>query len=200
MQIGQDVGLIGPASLLFHHAHAQGFAANEAVAQRLEAGCRCADLGSGGGLPGLVLAEDFPDTAWTLLDARLRSVDHLRDAVSAMMFDDRVAIGHGRGEELARDVELREQFDVVTARGFSGPSITAEIGSGFLAVGGLLVVSEPPDGGADRWDEQGLAKVQLRMGQEWETTDGHYRSFDKIAALDHEYPRRNGVPKKRPLW
>lgn len=200
MQIGQDVGLIGPASLLFHHAHAQGFAANDAVKANLDNGCRCADLGSGGGIPGLVLAEDFPETRWTLIDSRLRSVDHLNDAISAMSFEERVEIAHGRGEEVARDENLREQFAVVTARGFSGPSITAEIGSGFLEVGGYLVVSEPPDGGAARWNDKGLARVGLSEADEWETSDGHYRSFVKTGPLSSDYPRRNGVPKKKPLW
>ena len=51
---------------------------------------------------------------------------------------------NGRAEDWAHEPELRETFDLVTARSFARPAVTAEIACGFLKVGGLLVVSEPP--------------------------------------------------------
>ena len=50
----------------------------------------------------------------------------------------------GRAEDAGRDPELREGFDLVTARSFARPAVTAEIGAGLVRPGGVMVVSEPP--------------------------------------------------------
>ncbi len=201
MEKAQDVGLIGPASLRFHTEHAQGFADSPCVRELLASEtCLALDLGSGGGLPGLVLATDFPSSTWRLLDARQRSQEHLSLAIEDETFAGRVSVVGGRGEELGRLADLREQQDLVTARGFAKPAVTAEIGSAFLRVGGVLVVSEPPDGGDARWPADGLNLVSLRLEDAWNGAEGHYRAFRKTEPLDSRYPRRVGVPEKRLLF
>ena len=196
----QDVGLIGPASLRFHAAHAMGFTESATIHEALtQPTCQAIDLGSGGGLPGLVLAVAYPDSAWALLDARKRSQEHLEDAIASEGVHDRVSVAGGRAEELARQPELREQFTIATARGFAKPGVTAELASGFLAIDGHLVVSEPPEGN-DRWPTDHLASLQLEPAQTWTSKEGHYRSFRKVAHLDERYPRRVGIPEKRPLF
>lgn len=201
LERAQDVGLIGPASLRFHRAHALGFLASDELRDLcLSAEVNGLDLGSGGGLPGLVLAQEYPTMSWTLLDSRKRSVSHLQQAVAETGLAARVEVVAGRGEELAQSLTLRERFRVVTARGFGPPAATAEIGSGFVAVGGSMVVSEPPDGGKGRWDASVMATLGLEHAEVWSTEDGHYRRFTKVDSLDGRFPRRTGVPKKRPLF
>lgn len=204
----QDVGLIGPASLRFHHDHALGFAQDDAVAELLEQQVDddaaadlggAIDLGSGGGLPGLVLATAFPSSTWTLLDARLRSREHLDQAIDELEVEGRVSMALGRAEEYGRKPESRETFKLATARGFAKPAITAEITTSVLAVGGLLVVSEPPED-VDRWPAAQLEELGLEPANTWETKVGHYRSLVKVAPTPERYPRRVGIPEKRPLF
>lgn len=150
----RDLGFLGPGPVAGHVEQAAAFEAATAPPGRL------LDLGSGGGVPGLVLAVHWAATEVTLLDAQLRRVRHLLEAVEALGIDDRVLVLHGRAEELARDESHRGTYDVVSARSFAPPGITAECGAGFLVDGGRLLVTEPP-GAPDRWPADGLAALGL---------------------------------------
>ena len=114
-----------------------------------------------------------------------------------------------RAEDGGRRQDLRATFDLVVARGFAPPPVTAECAAPFLMTGGRLIVSEPPAepasgaGGAaapgSRWPVAGLARLGLVPERTW-SEPFHYRSF----VLDHpcpeDYPRRDGVPAKHPLF
>lgn len=126
----------------------------------LPVGSRLIDLGSGGGLPGLVLAEVYPHCTIVLVDRRQKRSDFLKRAVA------RLALAHVevRGTDVARVVEAVEDareasFDVVTGRGFGPPEATLRIASRLLAAGGVIVISEPPAG--DRWDPALLDELDL---------------------------------------
>ena len=124
---------------------------------------RALDLGAGGGLPGLVLALAWPDTHWVYLDANERRTAFLGEASVQLGLVDRVEVRRGRAEDLGRDPTLRATFDLVTARSFGPPAVTAECASPLLVAGGTLLVSEPPED-ADRWDESGLSQLGLTKG------------------------------------
>jgi 16S rRNA (guanine527-N7)-methyltransferase len=158
---------------------------------------RVIDLGSGGGVPGLPLAEARPDLQVVLVDASVRRAAFLESAVEAIGLGDRVLVQAGRAEVLGRG-PLRGSAAAVVARSFGAPAVTAECAAPLLAPGGLLIVSEPPEDG-DRWPEDGLARVGLeRRGG----PQGSPRI--QVLVLAHpcpdEYPRRDGVPAKRPLF
>ena len=87
---------------------------------------RLLDLGSGGGVPGLVIAAARDDLQIVLLDAAERRTAFLEQAVAELGIGSRVTVVRGRAEELGRDPELRRRFDVVTARSFGPPAVTAE--------------------------------------------------------------------------
>ena len=170
---------------------------------------RALDLGSGGGLPGLVLASDamaglMPDRvgimSWTLLDSRARSTGFLEAAVVDLGLTPLVTVRQGRAETLARS-ELRGAFDLVCARGFGAPAVTAECAAGFLRRGGLLVVSDPPDAEAagERWPSEGLAELGL---EKVTAPTGAFRFRLLLMREDcpDRFPRRTGVPQKRPLF
>lgn len=160
----------------------------------------CLDLGSGAGLPGLPLALLWPESRWTLVDAGGRRVEFLAAAVDALGIGDRVRVVEGRAEELARREELRGRFDLVVARGFGPPAVTAECGAGFLAVGGRLVVSEPPGGRPDRWPAAGLAALGMEPAATVEAGGASYAVVRQGAPCPDRYPRRVGIPAKRPLF
>ncbi|MCI4354384.1 MAG: class I SAM-dependent methyltransferase, partial [Thermoplasmata archaeon] len=107
------------------------------------------DLGSGGGIPGLVLAQRWPTARGTLLDAHGKRCSFLREALGDLSLEPRIGVVCGRAERLARDAALRGGFELVVARSFGAPAVTAECAVGFLLSGGRLVVTEPPELDAD---------------------------------------------------
>ena len=153
------------------------------------------DLGSGGGVPGLVVAEARPDLRLVLLDAMEKRTALLEDAVVAMGVSDRVRVVTGRAEVLGRDDGLRGDAAAVTARSFGPPAATAECAAPLLAVGGLLVVSEPPDA-ADRWPTDPLAALGLDPS---DVEIPGMKVLHQTSPCPERYPRRNGLPAKRPL-
>lgn len=137
-------GAIGERSLPVAIAHADQFAA--AVPPTAK---RLADLGSGGGLPGLVVAVRCPWLLVTLVERRSRRADLLRRAVRSLGMDDRVTVADSDVREVAEAAP--HTFDVVTARSFAAPPITVRWAGALLVPGGLLIVSEPPEENAERW-------------------------------------------------
>lgn len=198
LERSRRLGFLGPGSVRVQLEHALGFALGfEAPPARF------LDLGSGGGVPGLVLAVHWPEAVAVLLDASERRCAFLAEAVASLGCDDRVTVVRSRAERAGRREDLRARFDAVVARGFGPPAVTAECGAPFLVVGGHLVVSEPP--GTDvrpaegRWPAAGLAVLGLRADRAWDRPF-HYRSFVLERACPAAYPRRDGVPAKRPLF
>lgn len=162
---------------------------------------RVLDLGSGGGVPGLVLATYRPELELTLLEARQRACRFLREAL-ATLETTRVTVVEARAEEAARQPGLRKSFDAVVARSFGPPAVTAECAVGFLRPAGRLVVSEPPgDEGraATRWPPTGLDELGLSGPAPGGGAGGSFVVMKKTRA-DDRWPRRTGVPAKRPLW
>ncbi len=115
---------------------------------------------------------DFPGWCWpstgprapgVLLDAAERRTTFLSGAVLELGWAGRVRVIRARAEDAAaRTSELRAGFDVVWARSFGSPAVTAECAAPFLRPGGLLVVSEPPGPGQTvaRWPREGLARAR----------------------------------------
>lgn len=204
--------MLGDPPLEVHLEHAAGF---RSVAE--EAGLRAGpgsllDLGSGAGLPGLALASWWPDARATLLDANERRCAALREVVVEAGWEGRVTVVQARAERAGREVELRGSFDLVVARSFASPPVTAECAAPFLRVGGLLIVSEPPlDGVAEeaagdpvvghpaRWPVGPLAALGLEPSGFSRGAFG-YQVLRQVALCPDRYPRREGVPGKRPLY
>jgi 16S rRNA (guanine527-N7)-methyltransferase len=163
---------------------------------------RVLDLGSGGGLPGLVLATHRPELELTLLEARQRACRFLRDSVATLELTG-VTVVEGRAEDAARRVDLRQAFDAVVARSFGPPAVTAECAVGFLRTGGRLVVSEPPGdeerNAADRWPARGLEELGFAPPAAGGGPGASFVVMEKTRP-DDRWPRRVGLPAKRPLW
>lgn len=108
------------------------------------------DLGSGGGIPGLVLAARRPDLRLALLDRRTARTDLLSRLIGKLGVADRVTVLSGEAATIGRDSRYVGSFDAVVCRSFGPPSLTARLAHPFLSTDGILVVSEPPED-HDRW-------------------------------------------------
>lgn len=172
---------------------------------------RLLDLGSGAGLPGLVLAWSWPDAEVVLLEANARRGAALESVIGRVGWGERVRVVVDRAETRARMAGFRGAFPVVVARSFGAPAVTAECGAGFLRVGGILVVSDPPqarpagsdppEGGSPRWPAAELAGLGLRRLRGCDAPQAHFTVLTRTAeVLDDAVPRRDGVPARRPRW
>ena len=196
-------GFLGPGPIEPQLLHADGFTV---IARRLAvAGSpKLVDLGSGGGLPGLVVARNWPEATVALLEANGRRAAFLRLAVDRLELTDRVAVLEERAEVGGRQEGLRAGFDGALARSFGRPAVVAECAAPLLRVGGWLVVSEPPRTGPEtdleaRWPAAALAQFGLEPA-EVVHGDFEYRTLRQTRPCPDRWPRRNGVPAKRPLF
>ena len=161
------------------------------------------DLGSGGGLPALVLAFAWKASHWLLVESNQRRSRWLETTVDRLGLKNRCEVLCERAEVVGRGAN-RHQVELVTARSFGPPAPTAECGAPLLRTGGQLLVSDPPDGAPGRWPEGGLALLGLQVGISVRvpTPAGPVAlsRLDSISPCPDAYPRRVGVPSKRPLF
>lgn len=185
------LGFLGPGSLEAHEASARLFldALGTITSPAL-------DLGSGGGVPGLLLAAADVTVSWVLLDANRRRTSFLASAVAELGWASRVTVVRERAEVASHEERLREQFAVVVARSFAAPPVTAECAAGFVRVGGRLAVADPPEGGGERWNAAAL----LLLGLLPEGRFPNVSVFSKTEALAEDYPRSSRSQVRHPLW
>jgi 16S rRNA (guanine527-N7)-methyltransferase len=203
-------GFLGRGPIDTHVDHALALAAATIIGDSPDADvpARVLDLGAGGGVPGLVLAGLWPSCSVVLLESNHRRSEWLQGAISALGWLDRVEVVCERAEVSGRDPNRRAGFDAVTARGFAKPAVTAECAAPLLRVGGRLVVSEPPAAGSDRagpglptprWPEAGCLLLGLRPIA-YVATPYACQVLEQTSLCPAAYPRRTGVPSKRPLF
>ncbi len=201
----RDAGFLGPGPIEPQRRHAEGFAV---VARRLALSGperpRLIDLGTGGGLPGLVIATQWPGAVLDLLEAGSRRAGFLERAVRRLGLTERVTVLEERAEVCGRQDGHRGAYDGVLARSFGRPAVVAECAAPLLKVGGWLVVSEPPasdgpSGEGSRWPQGPLGQFGLEpLGIVHEEFD--YQTLRQVQPCPERFPRRNGVPAKRPLF
>lgn len=184
------LGFLGPGSLEQHEASAASFVDALGPVEG-----RALDLGSGGGVPGLLLAAHYAEVAWVLLDINRRRTSFLARTVAVLGWADRVAVCRKGADVAARTVGLRGGFDLVVARSFALPAVTAECAVGFLHVGGRLAVAEPPGASGERWDQSAL----LELGLVPERT-GRVQVLRQQFDAPQHVPRTWRAMDRSPLW
>jgi 16S rRNA (guanine527-N7)-methyltransferase len=171
----------------------------------LRSGGDVLDVGSGAGLPGLALKIAFPALRMTLIEASRKKAGFLDRVVDELSLSD-VTVLSGRAETLAHDERLRQAFDSVLARAVARLDVLAELTLPFCRIGGLVVAQKGPRVQTELRDA-GRA-VEVLGGELKEVVelalpaDGGSRTLvvlRKVRSTPEGYPRRPGVPKKRPL-
>lgn len=156
------------------------------------------DVGSGGGLPGIPLAL-ATGARVLLLEPTVKKAAFLaRALVECGITGEAIA---ERAEVAGRDVRYREQFAFATARAVSSAPTVAELTLPFVEVGGRALLQRAA---MDERERQGLEDAAPMLGAELveeRTLDGERRILVllKRRPIEQRFPRRNGVPEKRPL-
>ncbi|HBX08685.1 MAG TPA: hypothetical protein DEG13_02675 [Candidatus Microthrix parvicella] len=195
----QSLGFLGQGPVERHIDHALGFAEAWSDARPVLAPARIADLGSGGGVPGLVLAV-VTEAHLLLIDGKSKRTDWLAEAAWRLGVQSRVTVLNRPAEEVGQDPEWRGTCDVVVARSFAGPAPTAECAAGLVQRGGVVVVSEPPEV-TDRWNALAAAPLGFGPALLVDLPGGHYAVLiARDEPLESRFPRTWAAQKKRPLF
>lgn len=189
-------GVVGSASVDEIRGHTAGFLSAVCSVFADAAGLQCLDVGSGAGIPGLLLAWELPQSSWTLLDSSLRRCEFASDAVEALDVSDNVRVVHGRSDENLIDVP-RGTMDVVTARMLGNPAETLETCAPYCRPGGVLVVSI-----ASRYRAVWASALDVPGVDSVALFDDDGNAFASVMigeGLDPALPRRPKARARRPL-
>ena len=171
-------------------------------------GRRIIDIGSGAGIPGLPLKLALPGAEVTLLDSNRKKCEFMEHVVFDLGLED-VTVVNSRAEDAARDAEHREVYELATARGVASLSVLAEYALPFLRLGGVAVLPKGPDLASMRVevddagyvaDELGAAPAIVQaVAHPGNSPTDHIVYWLKVQPTPDRYPRRVGVPAKRPM-
>lgn len=167
---------------------------------------RVIDIGSGAGFPGLPLKIVHPGIELTLVDSVHKKADFLHHLVERLALDG-VEVVAERVESLAHDSRYRQRFDTVVSRAVAALATLAELALPFCTVGGTFIAMKK--GHIDSEVAAASAAIDILGGRlreirgvDIEEFAGERRSLvviEKLAPSPQRYPRRAGVPQKRPL-
>lgn len=161
------------------------------------------DIGTGGGFPGIPLKIIYPCMQLSLMEATNKKVDFLRKLVTELCLDN-VTILWGRAEEFGQQVQYREKYDVVVARALAELNTLVELALPFVKNKGIFIAYK-----GQRYNEE-LEKadkaIQALGGELQDIIEsditGVKRAFviiKKAISTPDKYPRRTGMPNKRPI-
>lgn len=163
------------------------------------------DVGTGGGFPGVPLAIAFPEKKFTLIDSLNKRVRIINDLCSKLGIKNVKAI-HGRAEELGRQNNLRESFDLCISRAVANMSTLSEYCLPFVKIGGTFIAYKGPN---CREEIENAELAMEKLGGEvygvfYNELEGfefdHVLVYiDKINSTPKKFPRKAGTPAKEPL-
>lgn len=163
------------------------------------------DIGTGAGFPGIPLKIMFPDLEVTLADSLKKRILFLQDVIRELGLKDIDAV-HGRAEDLSRDPEYRETYDLCVSRAVANLSVLSEYCLPFVSLGGKFIPYKSSDIDSEVSDAK---KAVFVLGGEideilkFDLIDGSiHRSLiviNKVKKTPKAYPRKAGMPSKNPL-
>lgn len=174
----------------------QGYLQNESI--------RLLDIGAGAGFPSLPMKILFPQLQVTIIDSLNKRINFLNLLAEELGLEG-VNFYHGRAEDFAQDKHFRAQFDVVTARAVARMQILSELTIPYLKVNGKLIALKA----SNAEDELTQAKNALNLlfakvieNVDYQLPNGDPRTLtivEKKKETPNKYPRKAGLPNKRPL-
>ena len=166
---------------------------------------RVIDVGTGAGFPGLALKILIPGLEVTLVEATGKKAEFCRHVVRTLDMR-QVQVVHGRAEDVAHDPAHREQYDGSLARAVAELPTLAEYLLPFTRIGGLAVAQKGESGPSEAHAASGAMRllggtlrkmIPVELPGVAETR--YLVVMEKVASTPERYPRRAGIPGKRPL-
>lgn len=171
----------------------------------LQAGARVIDVGTGAGFPGLPLRIVCPGMRLTLLEATRKKVDFLEHLLGRLGLSD-VEVIHARAEELGHRPGYREGYDWAIARALAEMPTLVEYLLPLVRVRGAILAQKGENAPAEVHAAEEAIRILGGRVRKLVPVDLHGLAetrylviVDKVAATPEKYPRRPGMPEKRPL-
>jgi 16S rRNA (guanine527-N7)-methyltransferase len=163
------------------------------------------DVGSGAGLPGVPLAIARPDIQVTLLDSSMKRTAFMRDVIARVGLKNAEVVC-ARAEDAGREPSLRERFGCVVARAVAPLPTLVEYALPFLRTGGIFIAQRGPKAEEEAASSSfAIAELNGRLKEVMKVevpllpAERYLAVIEKTGPTPARYPRRNGVPLKRPL-
>lgn len=169
----------------------------------IEDNSKIIDVGTGAGFPGIPLAITKKSEV-TLLDSLNKRINFLNEVKNVIGLENIVTI-HGRAEEIARENEHREKYDVAVSRAVAPMNILLEYLLPFVKVGGTCICMKGPKVSEELNNIENVAKT---LGGEYlktinfkiaEDMERNIVIIKKVKNISNKYPRKPGIPAKQPL-
>ena len=166
---------------------------------------RLIDVGTGAGIPGIPVKIAFPDIKLVLLEATAKKAAFLHH-INHKLGLDNVEILVGRAEDVAHEAQYRERFDLVLSRAVAPLPTLVELALPFCAIGGSFIAQKK--GTIDPEISRANKAISTLGGNLREVKRVDLSEFaderqlvviDKVSPTPPRYPRRPGIPSKRPL-
>ena len=196
LERARDLGFLGGPDVESHYLHASSIL-DALDVESLGEKPNLLDMGSGGGVPGLIALMSDNWSRVVLVDRSERRGAFLRMALATLGPKCDCSVVVDEAESLAQDLEHREHFSTVSARSFGPPAATIECAAGFVRIGGRVVISDPPDG--RNWPSAPLAQLGVAVVRSSREIPA-WTVFEKIGPIECRFPRRSGLPVRRPLF
>jgi len=163
------------------------------------------DVGTGAGFPGIPIKIVKPDYRVSLVDSTKKKVNFLKMICDELKLKDVECI-HARAEELARHTDYREKYDIVLSRALAPLNLLLELCLPFVKVGGTFIAYKSKEA----YNEIDISRKALELlgGQVFDIKELKIHGLEgernlifikKITNISSTYPRRPGIPQKRPI-
>lgn len=199
------INLVGPATrqaiIVTHFLDALSCLKSE----KLENGWLVIDVGSGAGLPGIPIKIARPALRMTLLDSVRKKTDFLNLVIQELKLEN-VRVNWGRAEDEARKVAEREAYDIALARAVAPLSTLLEYVLPFVKVGGYFIAQRGSRASQDVAEAEGALRMLGGRAEKiipvevpFLEAKRHLVLIVKQQGTLEKYPRRAGIPRKKPL-
>ena len=177
----------------------------ESVFPEIKDANRVIDIGTGAGFPGIPLAIIYPNIEFSLLDTLTKRINFLDEVCKELELDN-ISLIAGRAEDYGKDSSYREQYDLCVTRAVAEINVLSEFTIPFVKENGKIVFYK--SNSVKEELEQGNNSINTLGGKlnnniEVLIPNTEYKRnliiIDKVENTPSKYPRKAGIPKKRPL-